>query len=58
MRRVRAPTAPAREKGSAWQKKYADAEPLLLQSYEGLTQREAKIPANLNKSRLGATLGL
>jgi serine/threonine protein kinase len=28
------------------QKKYAEAKPLLLQSYEGLKQREAKIPAN------------
>jgi hypothetical protein len=27
------------------QKKYADAEPLLVQAYEGLKQREAKIPA-------------
>ena len=26
------------------QKKYADAEPLLLQGYEGMKQREAKIP--------------
>jgi serine/threonine protein kinase/tetratricopeptide (TPR) repeat protein len=28
------------------QKKYADAEPLLLAGYEGMKQREAKIPAN------------
>jgi tetratricopeptide (TPR) repeat protein len=29
----------------AGQKKFADAEPLLLQGYEGMKQREAKIPA-------------
>jgi serine/threonine protein kinase len=28
------------------QKNYADAEPLLLQGYEGMKQREARIPAN------------
>ena len=28
------------------QKKYPEAEPLLLQGYEGLKQREARIPAN------------
>ena len=28
------------------QKKYADAEPLLLAGYEGLKEREGKIPAN------------
>ena len=27
------------------QKKYAEAEPLLLAGYEGMKQREAKIPA-------------
>jgi hypothetical protein len=27
------------------QKKYGDAEPLLLAGYEGMSQREAKIPA-------------
>ncbi len=31
------------------QKKYAEAEPLLLQGYEGLTAREAKIPAKSQK---------
>jgi non-specific serine/threonine protein kinase/serine/threonine-protein kinase len=29
------------------QKQYAEAEPLLLQGYEGLKQREARIPANV-----------
>jgi eukaryotic-like serine/threonine-protein kinase len=33
------------------QKKYADAEPLLVQGYEGMKQREAKIPA-LGRVRL------
>ncbi|MGO9463841.1 MAG: hypothetical protein ACLQIB_42380 [Isosphaeraceae bacterium] len=28
----------------AGQKKYADAEPLLIQAYEGLKEREARIP--------------
>jgi tetratricopeptide (TPR) repeat protein len=37
-------------------KKYAEAEPLLLQGYEGLKQREARIPANLKEGRLGAAL--
>jgi tetratricopeptide (TPR) repeat protein len=32
------------------QKKYADAEPLLLSGYEGMQQREAKIPANGKKN--------
>jgi hypothetical protein len=38
------------------QKKYADAEPLLLSGYEGLKQREAKIPAQ-DKVRLVKGLG-
>jgi hypothetical protein len=33
------------------QQKYADAEPLLLQGYEGMKQREARIEVN-NKFRL------
>jgi hypothetical protein len=37
------------------QKKYADAEPLLLSGYEGLKQREAKIPSQ-DKGRLTQTL--
>jgi YD repeat-containing protein len=37
------------------QKKYAEAEPLLLAGYEGLKQREATIPAN-SKFRLTETL--
>ncbi len=37
------------------QKKYAEAEPLLLQGYEGMKQREAKIPAN-GKIRLPEAL--
>jgi tetratricopeptide (TPR) repeat protein len=37
------------------QQKYAEAEPLLLQGYDGLKQREAKIPAN-NKVRLTEAL--
>ena len=37
------------------QKKYADAEPLLLQGYEGMKQREAKIPVN-SKVRLTEAL--
>jgi serine/threonine protein kinase/tetratricopeptide (TPR) repeat protein len=37
------------------QKKYADAEPLLVQGYEGLKQREAKIPA-FYKARLTEAL--
>jgi hypothetical protein len=37
------------------QKKYADAEPLLLQGYEGMKQREAKIPAE-GKIRLTEAL--
>jgi eukaryotic-like serine/threonine-protein kinase len=37
------------------QKKYADAEPLLLRGYEGMKQREAKIPAP-SKSRLTQAL--
>jgi eukaryotic-like serine/threonine-protein kinase len=31
------------------QQKYAEAEPLLLQGYEGMKQRETKIPANAKK---------
>jgi tetratricopeptide (TPR) repeat protein len=34
------------------QKKYAEAEPLLLQGYEGMKQREAKIPPPWNVIRL------
>ncbi len=34
------------------QQKFADAEPLLLASYEGLRQREAKIPVEVKSSRL------
>jgi hypothetical protein len=34
------------------QEKYAEAEPLLLQGYKGLKQREAKLPANLRELRL------
>ena len=37
------------------QKKYTDAEPLLLQGYEGMKQREAKIPA-VGKVRLTEAL--
>jgi hypothetical protein len=37
------------------QKKYAAAEPLLLQGYEGMKQREAKIPA-AGKARLTEAL--
>jgi serine/threonine protein kinase/Tfp pilus assembly protein PilF len=37
------------------QKKYADAEPLLLQGYEGMKQREASIPP-LRKARLAEAL--
>jgi len=37
------------------QKKYADAEPLLVSGYEGMKQREDKIPAS-GKSRLKETL--
>jgi hypothetical protein len=37
------------------QQKYAEAEPLLVQGYEGLKQREAKIPAN-GKVRLTEAL--
>jgi hypothetical protein len=33
------------------QKRYAEAEPLLLKGYEGMKQREAKIPAN-SRNRL------
>ncbi len=35
--------------GLLGQKKYAEAEPLLLQSYEGMKAREPKIPAHLKK---------
>ena len=35
----------------AGQKKYADAEPLLLQGYEGLQQRQASMPPYLNAPR-------
>ncbi len=38
------------------QKKYAEAEPLLRQGYEGMKQREAKVPA-AGKPRLGEALG-
>ena len=37
------------------QKKYAEAEPLLLSGYEGMKQREDKIPAT-GKSRVKETL--
>ena len=37
------------------QKKYADAEPLLLAGYEGMKQREAEIPAD-RKVGLGEAL--
>jgi serine/threonine protein kinase len=37
------------------QKRYAEAEPLLLGGYEGLNQRQAKIPAN-SKDRLSEAL--
>jgi tetratricopeptide (TPR) repeat protein len=37
------------------QKKYTDAEPLLLQGYQGMKQREAKIPAP-QRRRLAETL--
>jgi eukaryotic-like serine/threonine-protein kinase len=37
------------------QKKYADAEPLLLAGYEGIKKREAKIPAQ-GKIRLTEAL--
>jgi serine/threonine protein kinase len=40
----------------AGQKKYEDAEPLLLAGYEGLKGREAKIPANFRTPRLTAAL--
>src|SRR5207302_1359794 len=34
----------------------ADAEPLLLQGYEGMKQREAKIPVNVRQVRLTEAL--
>jgi len=37
------------------QKKYAEAEPLLMQGYQGMKQREAKIPAQ-SKTRLTEAL--
>jgi len=40
----------------AGQKKYADAESLLLTGYEGLEQREAKIPTSLRTVRLTEAL--
>src|SRR5206468_3670109 len=36
----------------AGQKKYANAEPLLLAGYEGIKQREAKIPDSFRAARL------
>jgi serine/threonine protein kinase len=39
------------------QKKYADAEPLLVQGYEGIKAREAKLPPD-RKARLAEALGL
>jgi serine/threonine protein kinase/tetratricopeptide (TPR) repeat protein len=36
------------------QKKYADAEPLLVQGYEGMKKREAKIPKNLKVRQIEA----
>ena len=38
------------------QKKYAEAEPLLLQGYEGMKQREAKIPAQFRQVSLTEAL--
>jgi hypothetical protein len=38
------------------QKKYADAEPLLVKGYEGLKQRQDKIPAAYKKVRLTEAL--
>jgi hypothetical protein len=38
------------------QKKYADAEPFLLAGYEGLKQREDKIPANARSLRMKEAL--
>ena len=39
------------------QKKYAEAEPLLLQGYEGMKQREAAIPPEVRRIRLIEALG-
>jgi hypothetical protein len=39
------------------QEKYADAEPLLVQGYEGMRQLEAKIPPGIRRARLKAALG-
>ena len=38
------------------QKKYADAEKLLLNGYEGMQQRAAKIPPKQKKARLSEAL--
>src|SRR5207244_3039609 len=38
------------------QQKYAEAEPLLLQSYQSLKQHQAKIPAEIRKLRLTEAL--
>ena len=38
------------------QKKYADAEPLLLRGYEGMKQREDKIPAQVRSRFLSEAL--
>ena len=38
------------------QKKYAEAEPLLLSGYEGIKQRQASIPAQVRTLRLSETL--
>jgi hypothetical protein len=39
------------------QKKYAEAEPLLLKGYEGLRQHEERIPASFRRTRLTEALG-
>lgn len=39
------------------QKKFAEAEPLLVQGYEGMTQREAKIPSSVRAIRLSEAVG-
>src|SRR5205085_526974 len=39
------------------QKKYADAEPLLLASYDGLRDRQAKLPPQVKDLRLQEAMG-
>src|SRR5262249_30156966 len=39
------------------QKKYAEAEPLLLASYEGMWERRSRIPAQLRDARLQEAMG-